>query len=58
VGELPVSNNVTARQVARAAIVGLFAAGRWTPSLLVLGWFLLRRRTPEDQPNNANKKPA
>jgi hypothetical protein len=32
----------------------------WTPLLLVLVWLLLRGRfrTPKDQPNDANEKPA
>jgi hypothetical protein len=40
----------------QAFLLGMMVA--WTPSLLVLGWFLLRRQTPEDQPNDANEKPA
>jgi hypothetical protein len=42
----------------QAFLLGMMVA--WTPSLLVLAWFLLRRRfrTPKDQPNDANEKPA
>jgi hypothetical protein len=42
----------------QAFLLGMMVA--WTPSLLVLAWFLFRRRfrTPKDQPNNANEKAA
>jgi hypothetical protein len=42
----------------QAFLLGMMVA--WTPSLLLLGWFLLWRRfrNLEDQPNVATEKPA
>jgi len=42
----------------QAFLLGMMVA--WTPSLVLLGWFLLWRwfRTLGDQPNDTTEKPA